>query len=112
MLRPNYNGLFLSCFGLNSLICTQPQPVCSSRKIENYSVQCYNTLSQATNGFTAWKSNQHLHHLILQPKNTSADITSTQGASNYLTSRLLDSYMAITQGVLMLEQKKKQLNLI
>lgn len=70
------------------------------------SVQCYNTLSQATNGFTAWKSNQHLHHLILQPKNTSADITSTQGASNYLTSGLLDSYMAITQGVLMLEQKK------
>lgn len=65
-------------------------------------------LPQATNGFTAWKSNQHLHHLPLQPKNTSAGITSTQGASNYLTPGLLDPCMDITLGT-DLETEKKQL---
>lgn len=59
-------------------------------------------LSQATNGFTAWESNQHVHHLPLHPKNTRAGITSTKGASNYLyiTSGLLDPNMYITKGVL------------
>ena len=41
------------------------------------------------NGFTDWKSNQHLHHLPLQSKNTTNVITSIQGASNYLSLVLL-----------------------
>lgn len=56
----------------------------------------HNMLSQTTNGFRVWKSNQHLHHLPLQSKNTSTDITSTQGASNYLTPELLDPSMNST----------------
>lgn len=53
----------------------------------NYSIECYNTLSRATNGFTAWNSNQHLIHLPAQTKNTGNDITSAQGAKvrGYLT---------------------------
>lgn len=81
-------------------------PFCSSRKIENYSVQCCNTLYQTTNGFTAWKSNQHLHHLPLRPKNTSAGIIPTQGASNYLTPGLLDPSMDITPGDWFRNRKK------
>lgn len=66
---------------------------------ENYSLQCSNMLPQvATNVFIAWKSNQHLHHLPLSTKNTKAGITSTQGASNYLTTGILDPCRDSTQG--------------
>ena len=59
---------------------------------------CCNMLYPAPNGFTAWQSNQHLHHHPLRPKNTSAGIISPQGASYYLTLGLLDPCMDITHG--------------
>lgn len=89
--------LFFRYLLLDSIFISEHNPF-SCRKIENYSVQCHNMLSQATNGCTAEKSNQHLHHLPLWSKNTNAGIISMQGASNYLTPRLLDPCMGSTQG--------------
>lgn len=52
---------FLNSFRLTFCMWTL-SICCSSRKTENDSVQYFTKLSQATNIFTARKSNQHLRH--------------------------------------------------
>lgn len=93
--KQNKTTHFKSCFGLDTTVVHQLIRFVPA-ETENHLVQRHNTFCRATNGLTAWKSNQHLHRLPLQPKNISAGFTSTQGAINYLTSGLPDPCMSHT----------------
>lgn len=86
---------FKSCFGLDTTVVHQLIRFVPA-ETENHLVQRHYTFCRATNGLTAWKSNQHLHCLPLQPKNIRAGFTSTRGAISYLTSGLPDPCMSHT----------------